>query len=288
MARHFLIILLLMPFGFVFGQESDSLFAVKRDASWEIRYTAKARENTRMLAKRFYIQEGQMEYSNSESTMRKLEEGATVYIPVVKENYMTVKPPPLSMKNVHELYYHVAPKDEIGIIANYVGITKVELRTWNNLRGNSLKVGQVLFIGWVKMMDKDTTNPITMTAYPIAKKKIVVDTSAREPVPGGLDTVYNAQTNNGLNVLTEKGTAVFFEKPGKSVIYYAFHNEVARGAIIKVFNPGTGKTIYAKVLGPLPDTKLYANSIIGISNGAKEALGIADNRAWCELSYAAD
>jgi hypothetical protein len=58
--------------------------------------------------------------------------------------------------------------------------------------------------------------------------------------------------------------------------------------VVKVFNPGSGKTIYVKVLGPLPDTKLYANSIIGISSGAKEALGVTDNRTWCELSYAAN
>ncbi len=288
MVKRILFILLFMPIGFVYGQEGDSLFAVKKEGAWNIIYTARARENARMLAKRFFIQEGQMEYLNDEGTMRKLTEGSTVYIPVVKENFFVVKPPPLSMKNVHELYYHVVPKDEIGIISNYSGITKNEMRTWNNLRGNTLKQGQVLFIGWVRMMDKDSTNPISLTAYPTPKKKVVVDTSGKVTVPGGMDTVYNTQTNNGLNVLTEKGTAVFFEKQGKSNVYYAFHNEVARGGIIKVFNPGTGKTIYAKVLGPLPDTKQYANSIIGISDSAKEALGISDNRAWCELSYAAN
>ena len=57
---------------------------------------------------------------------------------------------------------------------------------------------------------------------------------------------------------------------------------------MKVFNPGTNKTIYVKILGPVPDTKLYANSIIGICDAAKEALGITDNKAWVELSYPAN
>jgi hypothetical protein len=55
--------------------------------------------------------------------------------------------------------------------------------------------------------------------------------------------------------------------------------------VIKVTNPGTGKSIFVKVLGPIPDTKQYAGSIIGIATAAKEALGVTDTKAWCELSY---
>lgn len=273
----------------VHAQEADSLFAVKKDGDLSIKYVAKAHETARMLAIRFYVEEGRMEYYNTENTMRKLTEGTVVYIPVVKQNYMITKPPPLSSKNIQNLYYKVGPKDDLNIIGNYCGVPKAQLRLWNDLKGWSLQPGQALFIGWIRMMDKDSTNTASFAAYPEPVKPAPAkDTAGIIPVPGGLDTVYNTQTNNGLNVLTEKGTAAFFEKPGHSNLYYAFHNEVSRGAIIKVFNPGTGKSVYVKVLGPLPDTKLYANCIIGISDNAKEALGAVDSRLWCELSYAAD
>ncbi|GAA4468613.1 hypothetical protein GCM10023093_26550 [Nemorincola caseinilytica] len=278
-----------MPFSGLLAQETDSLFAVKKEGNWEIKYTVKARENARMLSKRFYVPEGQMEYANDEGTMKKLTEGATVYIPVLKENYYVTRPGKFSGKHTRELYYRANSKDEIAVLSNSCGVTKTEFRDWNALKGNTLKAGQILFIGWVRMVVKDSTEPATLAAYPAPPKKVVVDTSNTPPVPGGLDSIYNRQTNNGLNVLTEKGTAAFFEKPGKNTMYYAFHNEAARGSIIKVYNPGTGKSTYVKVLGPLPDTKLYANCIIGISEGAKEALGINnDTKAWCELSYAAD
>ena len=58
-----------------------------------------------------------------------------------------------------------------------------------------------------------------------------------------------------------------------------------RGTVIKITNPGSGKTIYVKVLDKIPDTKLYTNSIIGISNSAREALGVTDSKAWVEISY---
>ena len=289
MLKKMLLILLLISGVNTFAQEADSLFAVKKGPRWAIKYTIQPRESAKMIAKRFFISEPVLANANDESTMRTFAPGDIIFIPVTKENYMLSKPS-LNTTDIHDLYYHVAPKDEIGVLSTYAGITRADMRAWNNLKGNTLNTEQVLFVGWVKMMDKDTTSPESMTAYPAPKKKVVVaaaDTT-KTPVLGGLDTVYNRQTNSGMNVMSEKGTAVFFDKPGKNVMYYAFHNETPRGSIIKVYNPGSGKTIYVKVIGPLPDTKLYANCIIGICNGAKDALGINDNKAWCELSYAAD
>jgi LysM repeat protein len=289
--RYLFSILFILSAGFVSAQETDSLFVVKKEGNWEIKYTAKARETAKMLCKRFHVDESQMEYANDEGTMKKMTEGQTVHIPLGKNNFVVTKPVKLNAtRNLHELYYKVVARDEIAMLSTYSGVTKSELREWNALKGNTLRPGQILFIGWVKMVMKDSTDPATYAAWPAPPKKpVVLDTTGNMPVPGGLDTIYNRQTNNGLNVLTEKGTAVFFEKPGRNNMYYAFHNEAARGSIIRVHNPGTGKTTYVKVLGPLPDTKLYANCVIGISDGAREALGIVnDNKAWCELSYAAN
>lgn len=269
-----------------FAQETDSLFAVKKGSRWAIKYTIKPRESAHMIAKRFFISEATLAAANDATIIRNFFPGDVIYVPIIKDNYLLSKPS-LSTSDIHDLYYHVSAKDDIGTISTYAGITKADLRSWNYLKGNTLTVDQVLFIGWVKMMDKDTTNPETLAAYPAPPKKKVIDT-VKVPVPGGLDTIYNRQTNNGLNVLTEKGSAVFFEKAGKNTVFYAFHNETPRGSIIKVYNPGTGKTTYVKVLGPIPDTKLYANCIIGICDAAKEALGITDNKAWVELSYAAN
>jgi LysM repeat protein len=270
------------------AQDADSLFAVRKGAHWAIKYEIKQGESTRMLAQRYYITEGEIQYESDFDKSKKVIPGTIIYIPVTNENYALSKPSALDSKDTHELYYHVGASDDIGIISTYAGVTKSTMRMWNNLHGNTVTEGQVLFIGWLKMISRDTTdNPTRASAYPAVVKTIITDTSKLH-IPGGLDTAYNRQTNNGLNVLTEKGTAVFFEKGGKSNAYVAFHNTTPRGTIIKVFNSGTNKTIYVKVLGPIPDTKLYANSIIGICDAAKEALGITDNKAWVELSYQAN
>lgn len=89
--------------------------------------------------------------------------------------------------------------------------------------------------------------------------------------------------------MEESGTAVFFtsqDKPQSSKTVFAFHNTVPKGRVIKVYNPGTGKTAYVKVLGPIPETKQYHNAVIGIGSAAKQALGVVEDKAWCELKYA--
>ena len=283
----FLSVFLLSMLGFsAIAQDMDSLFAIRRGNGWSVKYELKQGENTHMLAQRYYVAEKQIDYDPDFDRSKKAGPGTIIYIPVTADNYSLSKPSVLDTRDMHELYYHVGAKDDIGLISTYAGVTKSTMRMWNNLHGNTLEEDQVLFIGWLKMIGHDTTeNPARAAVYPQTKKAAVPDAD-KGRVTGGYDTIYNRQTNNGLNVLTEKGTAVFFPpgaRPGTS--YQAFHNTTPRGTIIKVFNPGTSKTIYVKVLGPVPDTKLYANSIIGISDAAREALGITDNKAWVELSY---
>jgi hypothetical protein len=265
------------------GQVNDSLFAVRKGTSWVIKYTVKFGENGRMLANRFYVTDEALDYANEVDAVKKMQPGSVINIPVSRQNYYVNKP---NFGEYHDLYYHVAPKDDITLIATYANVTRDQMRTWNNLHGNTLYTDQVLFVGWVKMVPYDTANLATFQAYPLYKKKPAE--TIKQLVNGGLDTAYARQTNNGTNVLTEKGTAVFFEKQGRNNIYYAFHNATPRNSVIKVSNPGTGKTIYVKVMGPIPDTKAYANSIIGICNAAKEELGVTENKAWVEISYSAN
>jgi len=281
MLKHLLIVLFSILFIGAKAQKTDSLMAVRKGNNWAIRYVMKPGETIHMLAKRFYITDAALEFANDYQDVKNYVPGATINVPVTNENYFVVKQP---LDNLHPVFYRVIPKDNIGLVSMYAGVTKDEMSRWNSLKGYTINPGQVLFVGWVKMVPRDTANPMSETAYPNFKRKPSYDTS--QHIPGGLDTTYKRQTNNGTDVLTEKGTAVFFDKPGKNTVYYAFHNTASRGSVIKVYNPGTDKTIYVKVLGPIPDTKQFANCIIGITSAAREALGITDTKAWCELTYA--
>ncbi|WP_346318566.1 LysM peptidoglycan-binding domain-containing protein [Chitinophaga sp. YIM B06452] len=134
------------------------------------------------------------------------------------------------------------------------------------------------------------TKPAADTeAVPVEKETPVSTSIGRTPsIPdGGFEQQYLQQTNNGRNAVGEKGPGSWFKS--NAVIgsgkYYALHNTAPRGTIVKVTNPLTGRSIYAKVLDAIPQLKANANLIIKLSDAAQDALGISESRFYCELSY---
>ncbi|MBS1563292.1 MAG: LysM peptidoglycan-binding domain-containing protein [Bacteroidetes bacterium] len=67
--------------------------------------------------------------------------------------------------------------------------------------------------------------------------------------------------------------------------YYALMNNVGVGSIVKVSTPSNGKTIYAKVLGSLPDMKESAGLTIRISDAAAAELGANAQKFGVEVKY---
>ncbi len=67
--------------------------------------------------------------------------------------------------------------------------------------------------------------------------------------------------------------------------YYALMNNVAVGTIVKVSDASTGKSVYAKILGQLPDMKESAGLTIRLSNAAAAEMGESDGRFNVEVGY---
>jgi len=165
----------------------------------------------------------------------------------------------------------------------------------------------VLLVGWVLYDNTDmninktsvakTDSGIkTVISAPVKKDTVYVtgdDTvahivmNADTTVVSEGEQLFMAQTNDGIYVTEEKGTGVFFPRAGKSSngIYFAFHNTAKRGTIIRIHNPGSDKTIYAKVIGTLPVRDAFYNALIGISSDAKSELETGGDKMWCEISW---
>jgi hypothetical protein len=67
--------------------------------------------------------------------------------------------------------------------------------------------------------------------------------------------------------------------------YYALMNNVEVGTIVKVIAPATQKSIYAKVLGQLPDMKESEGLTIRISNAAASELGEPVGKFTVQVRY---
>ena len=68
--------------------------------------------------------------------------------------------------------------------------------------------------------------------------------------------------------------------------YYALMNNATVGTIVKVTDPATGKSVYAKILGQLPEMKESAGLTIRISNAAAAELNQgAEGRFNVQINY---
>lgn len=67
--------------------------------------------------------------------------------------------------------------------------------------------------------------------------------------------------------------------------YYALMNNVPVGTIVKVTSPATNKTVYAKVLGQLPDMKESMGLVIRVSNAAAAEMGAGEGKFNVDLRY---
>jgi hypothetical protein len=67
--------------------------------------------------------------------------------------------------------------------------------------------------------------------------------------------------------------------------YYALMNNVPVGTIVKVTASGSGKSVYTKVLGGLPDMKESTGLSIRISNAAAGELGEAEGKFQVDVKY---
>jgi LysM repeat protein len=67
--------------------------------------------------------------------------------------------------------------------------------------------------------------------------------------------------------------------------YYALMNNVTVGTIVRITDPTSNKSVYAKILGQLPDMKESAGLTIRISNAAAAELGEGEARFNVQVNY---
>ncbi len=301
----------------VFAGSGDSLFIGTKNDKWFILHKAKAGETVLDIATLYHVPPAMIADENGLNYQSPVGNRVQVYVPFGSFNKVGT----VNANKACNIYYRVLAGDNLYRISRYAGESQRTLQDWNMLPDNNVEEGQVIIVAKI-LYDggEKLTAPKNDTAKKTLSKeeapKYTLKTRERKVTEADgsvsiyiekdtvwADTIglygqmYMKQTMDGKNIKEEKGTAVFYTvlnkpaaKPKKGIVktlfIYAFHNGAKRGDIIRVFNPGTDKFVFVKVMGPLPETKQYHNSIIGISDDAKELLGVVDEKAWVELSYA--
>lgn len=163
-------------------------------------------------------------------------------------------------------------------ISKKYNIPLQQLREWNSLAGNELKVGQSLFL--VQPMYQSAQTPATV-ATPAASATQVPATKPAEPAT----TLKVSQTIISTDEVKESGLAEVIEGTEGNRKYLALHRTAKTGSILKIKNELNGREVFVRVAGMLPDTGNNDKVVIKVSKSAFERLGAIDARFRVEVTY---
>lgn len=150
--------------------------------------------------------------------------------------------------------------------------SKVEdVITWNSLTSNNLKEGQVLRVG--RGQPEESKVPV------IGTPRVVSDVSEMNIEP----TAEN--TSGGFQNLKELGQAELIEGTGGHKKYLVLHRSAPIGTIMRVKNEENDVTIFARVVGTLPETGDNSKLVIKVSQAAFDQLKAVNGRFPVEIMY---
>jgi peptidoglycan endopeptidase LytF len=199
---------------------------------------------------------------------------ADVQVPKEKQAEAKVKETPAAKE---ESFIHtVATGENIFTIAKKYNLTAYQIRTANKLDDNAIKVDQKLIIP--KPPQPKSVNDLSKEE----QENEPDSTMVKDPKLRRDPSVY------GLSQIEEKGTAVWIadqDLDGTKML--VLHRTAPVGRVIKITNPMTNRTTFAKVVGKFTENESTKDVIIVMTKAVADSLGALDKRFFCNLTYSA-
>ena len=188
--------------------------------------------------------------------------------PVTKTIPLPAEKPALEEKFIE---HTVASNETIYSIATTYHMTMDQLKAKNNLQNNSLRIGQKLLISGQYPSKNQSNAPEALEEG---------DSTIKDPALRGDASRY------GLNQIDEKGTAIWItDQDLDPVKMLVLHRSAPVGTIVKVTNPMTNRSAFAKVVGKFTENESTRDVIIVMTKAVAESVGAIDKRFFCNLTY---
>ncbi|MEE1944615.1 LysM peptidoglycan-binding domain-containing protein [Pedobacter sp. KR3-3] len=263
-----------------------------------ISHTIKAKENLNMLAEKYGTTVDEIKRLNG-LTSSNLQIGQVLRIPSANGNAAPAEapveapkvaeappvkskqkkteeaatPPSPTVSTDGGFEHTVVAGETIYTIAKKYSLTTFQLKTWNNLASNDLTTGQKLIIKGAK---------------PVAA--LADDDQGSEANPNTLKepSFKGSPSKFGITQYEEKGTALWITDndldPSKMLV---LHRTAPIGTIIKVTNPMSNRSAFAKVVGKFTENESTKDVIIVMTKAVADAVGALDKRFFCNINYGA-
>ena len=180
----------------------------------------------------------------------------------------------------------VKPGESLFLLAKMYGSSIEELVQWNGLTSNNIKVGQTLQVGRATAATAATTSASTTTTT----SEDVVEEVKSEPiitVPAAEQKQESTapNTSGGFTNTKESGLAEVIPGTEANKKYLVLHRNAPIGSVIRIKNEENDLTIFARVVGVLPETGDNSKVLIKLSKAAFEQLKGVNTRFPVEILY---
>lgn len=266
-----------------------------------------AKETWYSLGRTFNLSPKDIAAYNKASINNPLEIGQTIKIPLTAANF-TQDEKKAAGESLVPVYHIVQEKEwmyRISVNHNKVPIEKLE--KWNGISRDDAKAGTKLIVGYLKVRQGNDPRPAavatgnnTATPQDTAPKQVPAASPAQASTP--VTTQTGTTTAGGAAAIADGGYFKNqFENGGKSFSgvagifkstsgwndgkYYALINNVTVGTIVRITFQQTKKSIFAKVLGELPEMKESEGLTVRISDAAAKELGAVSSKFSVDIAY---
>jgi LysM repeat protein len=181
------------------------------------------------------------------------------------------------------IFHTVKSGESLFSLAKMYGSSIEELIQWNGLTSNNIKVGQSIHVG--RNTALGTSTPTTTSGAVIAEVKNEATAPAAEPKQETTAPNTSTNTSGGFTNTKESGLAEVIPGTEANKKYLVLHRNAPIGSVIRIKNEENDLTIFARVVGVLPETGDNSKVLIKLSKAAFEQLKGVNARFPVEILY---
>lgn len=176
----------------------------------------------------------------------------------------------------------VKPGESLFSLAKMYGSSIEELVQWNGLTSNNIKVGQTLQVGRAATT---TAAPTNTTASEDVAEEVKSEPTVTVPAAEPKQESTAPNTSGGFTNTKESGLAEVIPGTEANKKYLVLHRNAPIGSVIRIKNEENDLTIFARVVGVLPETGDNSKVLIKLSQAAFEQLKGVNTRFPVEILY---
>ena len=159
----------------------------------------------------------------------------------------------------------VAAKETLYSLARQYNVTVQQLKEWNNLTSDELKLGASLYV--VQPKYANTNQPISVVAKPVTTMQATLKVNERII---------------GTEEVKEQGMAELMEGTEGNRKYLAQHKTIKPGTILKVKNLATNQEVFVRISSMLSGAD--ADVMMRLSKSAYIQLGGVEGKLKIEVT----